>query len=464
MVEQARVQALNARPLAPHRRCLLYWMQASQRARHNHALEYAIAQGNELGLPVVVLFVLVDDYPDANLRHFQFMLQGLAQTRQTLAERGLLMVVRRTQARHVAATVVQVAQAAEASVVVCDRGYLRHQRRWRRDVTRTLGVAGVACVQVEADAVVPVDVASTRQELAARTLRPRIHRQLERFMVDLPAARVKRDSLALRLASDVDVDDVDGVLASLPIDRSVGPAAWARGGTSRAIARLQAFVRRELPRYGRQRGRVELDVVSRLSPYLHFGQISPVEVALRVQRARGAGAEAKQAFLEQLIVRRELALNFTERCPGYDRYAAAVPGWARRSLATHRRDRRERVYTRREMEESRTHDEAFNAAMAQMRDTGYLHNHLRMYWGKMILAWTRTPEHAYRTALALNNRYFLDGRDPASYTNVAWLFGLHDRPWPERPVFGKVRSMTRGGLEKKMDVGAYVAAVAGDSY
>ncbi len=201
------------------------------------------------------------------------------------------------------------------------------------------------------------------------------------------------------------------------------------------------------------------DAGSRLSPYLHFGQISPLTVALRVDAAGHASREDRDAVLEELLVRRELAVNFVHHAPeDYDRYRG-LPGWARRTLAAHRDDPRPHRYSRRELEEARTHDRVWNAAMREMRHTGYLHNHLRMYWGKKILEWCNTPEYAHRVALELNDRWFLDGRDPSSYANVGWLFGLHDRPWPERRVYGTVRSMSAAGLARKTDPDAYVARV-----
>ena len=197
---------------------------------------------------------------------------------------------------------------------------------------------------------------------------------------------------------------------------------------------------------------------SLLSPYLHFGQISPVEIALRVRRASAGSARDRAAYLEELIVRRELAVNFVHFNDRYDRYDS-LPAWARATLEAHRRDPREHRYSRSQLEAAQTEDRYWNAAMREMRHTGYMHNRMRMYWGKKILEWSPTPEAAYATVLHLNNRYFLDGRDANSYANVAWIFGLHDRPWPERPVFGKVRSMTAGGLERKFDMAGYLYLV-----
>ena len=166
----------------------------------------------------------------------------------------------------------------------------------------------------------------------------------------------------------------------------------------------------------------------------------------------------RRAYLEELIVRRELAANFVEFESRYDDYAC-LPGWARATLDAHRADRRPHIYTREQLESARTHDRYWNAAMREMRDTGFMHNYMRMYWAKKILEWSSDPAAAFRTVLHLNNKYFLDGRDANSYANVAWVFGLHDRPWPERPVFGKVRYMNAKGLERKFDMAAYLRAV-----
>ncbi|MDF2780746.1 MAG: photolyase FAD-binding protein, partial [Geminicoccaceae bacterium] len=197
---------------------------------------------------------------------------------------------------------------------------------------------------------------------------------------------------------------------------------------------------------------------SQLSPYLHFGQISPVEIALRVRAAGSGGERDRASYLEELIVRRELSMNFVEFNASYDRYDA-LPDWAKATLRAHQDDRREHVYSRRQLEAAGTHDPYWNAAMAEMARTGYMHNTMRMYWAKKILEWSSTPEDAFATTLHLNNTYFLDGRDANSYANVAWSFGLHDRPWPERAVFGKVRYMNARGLERKFDMRSYLAAV-----
>ena len=195
-----------------------------------------------------------------------------------------------------------------------------------------------------------------------------------------------------------------------------------------------------------------------MSKYLHFGQVSPAWLAMEARKQKRAGRENVISFIDELLVRRELAVNFCHFNERYDEYEA-LPEWARKSLGKHRRDRREHTYSRAELEAGATYDPYWNAAMREMRVTGYMHNYMRMYWGKKILEWSATPEAAHATALAINNKYFLDGRDANSFANVGWLFGLHDRPWPERKVFGKVRYMNAAGLERKCDIRGYVARI-----
>jgi deoxyribodipyrimidine photo-lyase len=420
-------------------------MQQSQRARCNHALEFAVARADALGLPLLVGFGLTD-YPEANLRSYQFLLDGLRETAAALSDRGIGFILRRGAPDQVALEL-----AADAAAVVCDRGYLRHQRRWRRQVGDQ---AACEVIEVEADGVVPVEIASDKAEHAARTLRPRIHRLLDRFLVPL-RERAPRQGFSLHRPRGLRVDDPAALLRTLDLDASVPPVPLP-GGTHAAVARLRGFLRHGLPGYATGRALADDWSGSRLSPYLHFGQISPLEVALAV-RASGARAADRAAFLEQLIVRRELAQNFCWHTEDYDRFEA-VPGWAQATLHTHEGDDRAHRYDVDELEQARTHDGAWNTAMREMRDTGFLSNRLRMYWGKKLLEWIPDPAAAHRLALRLNNRYFLDGRDPSSYANVAWIFGLHDRPFAERPVFGKVRSMTAAGLERKIDLPAYQAA------
>ncbi len=447
MSQDARIRRLNDRgPVAGA--YVLYWMQQSQRAACNPALEHAVNEANRLGLPVVVGFGLMAAYPDANQRHYAFMLQGLQEVERALEERGIAFVIRCGRPDEVA-----LALAANAALVVCDAGYLRHQKQWRAAFAKA-----VPCrvTQVEGDVVVPVETASDKQESAARTLRPKLRRVWDAWLSEIAETPVEHRSFEPR--SEVDLSNLEAVLDRLGLDAGVPPVRRFRGGTSAARERLAGFLEHGLNGYACGRSTPAARQCSLLSPYLHFGQISPVEIALRVRGAKTGDADDRAAYLEELIVRRELAVNFVHFNDRYDRYDC-LPAWARLSFRVHQADRRDHSYRRPQLEGARTYDRYWNAAMREMVHTGYMHNQMRMYWAKKILEWSRTPEDAYATALHLNNRYFLDGRDANSYANVAWAFGLHDRPWPERPVFGKVRSMMASGLERKFDMAAYLDLV-----
>ncbi|MGD9494779.1 MAG: deoxyribodipyrimidine photo-lyase [Armatimonadota bacterium] len=447
MIRPTRIKQLSEAPVR-NREYVLYWMQASQRAHYNHALEHAARSADELKVPLIVGFGLDESFPEANARHFAFLLQGLEKTRASLLERGIQLVVRRAAPDEVALSL-----ARRACLVVCDRGYLRHQRRWRE---RVAAEADCRVVQVESDVVVPVEVASSKEEYAARTIRPKIHEHLDDYLVQLEQGGPQRDSLQIGLRS-VDVSDWRAALSRLRIDRSVQPVEDYSGGTFEAEWHLHDFIANRLDRYHERRNEPVLDWVSHMSPYLHFGQISPLQIALEVSAHGGEGAEA---YLEELIVRRELCINFCHYNPSYDSLAA-LPEWALQTLARHATDRRERAYSLEQLEAARTHDEYWNAAQMEMVQTGKMHNYMRMYWGKRILEWSHSPEEAYRRIAWLNNRYELDGRDPLSWGNFAWIFGKHDRPWREREVFGTVRYMNAAGLERKFNIEAYVRKVLG---
>jgi deoxyribodipyrimidine photo-lyase len=449
VIEPERLTELTDAPERPGD-YVLYWMQNSQRAEFNPALEVAIAEANRLGLPVLVGFGLTTDYPEANARHYAFMLEGLAETEHALRQRGLGLVIRLGSPDDVALDL-----AERAALVVCDRGYLRPQRNWR---ARVAAEAGRRVLQVEGDVVVPVELVSTKSEIGARTLRPKLLRVRDQFLQPLQRQHPGHSAERIEDAGNVALSNIPALLARLGVDHSVSPVGGIRGGYKEARRRLDEFVARRLERYVAARAHPGEAPVSTLSPYLHFGQISPVEVALSARDAE-AEKENSASFLEELIVRRELAMNFVRTTPNYDRYDC-LPEWARQTLAAHRRDRREHVYCFDQLARADTHDPYWNAAMQEMLLTGYMHNYMRMYWGKKVLEWSPSPEEGHATLLRLNNTFFLDGRDANSYANVGWVFGLHDRPWPERPIFGKVRSMTASGLRRKTDIDDYVRKIA----
>ena len=363
-IEPTRIKPLNDAGIRKGD-YVLYWMQQSQRATYNHALEYAVQQANKQERMLLVAFGLTDDYPEANLRHYTFMLEGLKETRATLASRGIKMVLRRGHPPEVALSL-----GRRAAMIVCDRGYLRHQRTWRKEVAQQ---SRCRVVQVESDVVVPLEVVSDKSEYAARTIRPKIHRNLDSYLVALKRSRVKHPSLGLKVKG-IELDDTEGLLRKLKLDRSVPPVPdLFKGGTSQALKRFDGFIRNRLKYYDQHSNQPQTNDISHMSPYLHFGQISPLYLTLKLSRAADIPKAVKDAYIEQLIVRRELAMNFAFYTSNYDAYGC-IPGWAQKTLADHRQDNREYIYSQRQLEKADTHDSYWNAGMLEMKHTGFMHN------------------------------------------------------------------------------------------
>lgn len=442
-----RVTVRTKGPPDPDGACVVYWMQRAQRAVDNPALDTAIELGNALGKPVVVFFGLNPFVERANLRHYAFLVEGLVDIAEGLRRRRVGFVLRRYPQHRLLPFAAEVRPA----IVVGDENPLRQTEAWREKVALELRVP---LWTVDADTVVPAKV-MTHEHYAARTIRPRIHEHLDEFLT-APRDRLAA-GVAWRRPRAVATDrPTMRLLDGLPLDRSVAPAPGFRGGTAAARRLLRHFVTTGLETYDRDRNHPEVDGTSRLSPYLHFGHIGPKEVALAI-RDSGGNPPSVAAFLEQLIVRRELAINFVTFNHLYDRLEGCER-WARRTLAQHRADPRPVLYRDWQLEAADTGDQLWNAAQAQMIRSGWMHGYMRMYWGKKILEWTPSPEQAFDLAVRLNDRYLLDGRDPNGYANIAWAIGgKHDRPWPPRPVFGTIRSMTYASTVRKFDAAAYAS-------
>ncbi|HSA93325.1 MAG TPA: deoxyribodipyrimidine photo-lyase [Terriglobales bacterium] len=448
MSEKARVTVRRPGPPDVEGNCIVYWMQRSQRAVDNPALDVAVRLGSELSKPVVVFFAPVPFYAGANQRHFRFLADGIPDIAAGLAERGVGLCFR-PYPQH---SLLRFLEEVRPAMVVGDENPLRQTESWRRRVARDLKVPFWT---VDSDVIVPSKLLA-REHYAARTIRPHLLRLLPSFLAhsENPEARVAWAAPPKLRSQPWEAD----FTCEWRLDRSVAPVSAWRGGTSEGMRRLRAFIAQKLAGYADGRNRPERDATSRLSPYLHFGHLGPHTVAACVQGA-DAPAHAKQAFLEQLIVRRELAVNFVRFNASYDSMACLEP-WADRSFAQHASDRRPIVYSEQSLERAETHDPLWNAAQKQMVLTGWMHNYLRMYWAKKILEWSPSVAAAYQRAIWLNDHYQLDGRDPNGYAGIAWaIVGKHDRPWFERPVFGQVRYMSLASTGRKFDAKRYIENV-----
>jgi len=446
-VDPGRIRILRAGPPRAGR-YVLYWMQSSQRTEENPALAYATERADRAGLPLVVYFGLDRRYPESTLRHFRFMAEGLSEIARSLEAMGIFFALLAKSPQEGACRL-----AKDASLLVLDRGYLRPHLVMEK-------YAGENCpcpvVQVEGNVAVPVDTASPKEEYSAATLRPKIERLLDRFLHRTVTVAPRHSSLSLDLAT-LAGEPAGTILSQVEMDRSVPASPVLKGGSAEADRWFSDFLNQRLDTFAETRNDPGGDGGSGMSPYLHFGQVSPVTLALR---AREHGGPGMSAFLEELIVRRELAVNFVHYNPHYDTIAS-LPAWAQNTLARHQGDQREYVYSPAELEKAATHDPYWNAAQREMVTTGHMQGYMRMYWGKKILEWSPSPQEAYATALALNNRYEIDGRDPNGYAGVAWCFGKHDRPWKEREIFGMVRYMNAAGLKRKFAMDRYISRFPG---
>jgi deoxyribodipyrimidine photo-lyase len=456
LADRPRVVVRRAGTLRKEARCVVYWMQRAMRVLDNSALDLAIEAGNVLGLPVVSYFHVIPNYPNANLRHYHFLAQGLRDVAEDAAERGVGFVVRRAPE----ASLEGFLEEVQAALLIGDENPCREPERWRTVLAKRVKLPYWT---VDADVVVPSRTFG-RSFALLHHFRPHLQAALPGF---LAAARTmepaRRWEAGKSLASWPQGRDITEGFTKL--DRSIGPVDSFTGGTHAALRRLRAFVKHDLRDYNEKRNHPELKGTSRLSPWLHFGNIGPLTIALAVEegvKLSGAPAAAGEKFLEELIGWRELAVLFVRHEPNYDNWECAAP-WARKTLIEHAGDPRPQRYSLKQMERGETGDELWNAAQREMVGTGWMHGTMRMYWAKKILEWAPDPARAFEWAVQLNDRYELDGRDPNGYAGIAWaIVGRHDRPWFNRPVFGLVRTMTGGSLAKKFDARRYIADQGGE--
>ncbi len=422
---------------------VIYWMSRDQRAKDNWALLYAQERAMERKSPLAVVFCLVPDFLGASIRQYGFMLKGLEEVEKYLDEKAIpFFRLAGTPELEIPKFIVQ----NRNGLLVTDFDPLRIKREWKQAVANKIEIP---VHEVDAHNIVPGWIASGKREFGAYTLRPKIHKAIPEFLEEFP--KLQKHPFPWPNQSRPEWKNIK-------LSHVVPEVDWLKPGEKAGRKMLNLFLDSKLAHYEGRHNDPTKDGESHLSPYLHFGQISAQRVALDVTNAPLPMA-AKEAFLEQLIVRRELADNFCFYNPDYDRFEG-FPEWARQTLNAHRKDKREFLYSQEEFEFARTQDELWNAAQIQMVRTGKMHNYLRMYWAKKILEWTASPQEALRLAIYLNDKYELDGRDPNGYTGIAWsIGGVHDRPWPERKVFGKIRFMSYNGCKSKFDIDAYIRLV-----
>ncbi|MFN7544357.1 MAG: deoxyribodipyrimidine photo-lyase [Acidobacteriota bacterium] len=452
-----RVRGLNQAPLRPHAQYVLYWSQMNRRVSGNHALAHAISLANSLKLPLLVYEALTCTYRQANRRLHTFILEGVPETAKRLAALGAGYVfylrARKSDSNN---TLYRLAENAAALITDDYPTFIAAQHN--SSVPAKLSIPYLA---VDSSCVIPMNRFEKR-EYAAYTIRPKVHRLLPEYLKpwDMPVLRQRWNLPLPAFHTEVTAGNIDALVASCEIDHSVAPSLTFRGGALEAEKRLAVFLDRNLRRYSTDRNHPAAHATSNLSPYLHFGMISALDVALAVERHGLENNLSSAEFLEEMIVRRELAFNFARYAGRQTECLSSLPDWARRTLLAHATDERKPCYSREQFERALTHDDIWNATQKELLLRGKMHGYYRMYWGKKIIEWSPTCQDALETMIYLHDKYALDGRDPNTYTGILWCFGLHDRPWGERSIFGQIRYMSYDGMKRKTDSAAYLREIA----
>ncbi|RVE51139.1 hypothetical protein evm_004282 [Chilo suppressalis] len=432
---------------------IVYWMSRDSRVQDNWALLFAqkLALKNEV--PLHVCFCLIAKYLDASVRQFHFLIKGLE---KVAADCKKLNITFHLLEGSGAEALPQWVVDHKIGAVVCDFNPLRVPLGWLEDCKKKLK-KDVPLIQVDAHNIVPCWEASNKQEYSARTIRNKINSKLGEYLTEFPPV-IKHPYTSKFEPEPIDWDQA---IESREADKSVGPVDWAKPGYDEAVKMLKSFIDKRLKIFSSKRNDPTQDACSNLSPWFHFGQISVQRVALCVQEYKSKHTESVNAFLEEAIVRRELADNFCFYCEHYDSLKGAS-AWAQKTLDDHRKDKRTHVYSLEQLSKAETHDDLWNSAQLQLVKEGKMHGFLRMYWCKKILEWSPTPEDALKYSIYLNDHYSVDGRDPNGYVGCMWsICGIHDQGWAERAVFGKIRFMNYDGCKRKFNVNAFVARYGG---
>ncbi len=423
---------------------IIYWMTREQRAHDNWSLLTAQASALKHKQPLVVLFCLQENFLNAERRQYDFMLDGLELLELELQKFHIPLVVQLGKPQDV---IPKAIQDYTAGALITDFSPLRIAKKWKKEV---LNAINIPLWEVDAHNIVPVWLASNKQEYSARTVRPKINTYLSEFATTYP--KLKVHPFGGKGKGNNSILELKGKLYI----RSLSPSENViSSGEVEAKRELNEFIEDRLKYYSEYKNNPLKAVTSNLSAYLHFGQISAQTILNKIKETELK--EDATVFIEELVIRKELADNFCYYNQEYDNFKG-IPEWAKKSLNEHRNDKRQYIYTLEQFEKAETHDELWNACQQEMLLTGKMHGYLRMYWAKKILEWITTPEEAFQIAIYLNDKYEFDGRDPNGYVGIAWAIGgLHDRPWFPRPVFGNIRYMGLSGMEKKFDVKAYTS-------
>ena len=446
-----RIKSLNNKKMDKNGEFVIYWMQRSIRSSYNHSLEYAIQTANDLKKDLLVIFCFDRKFLEMNERSCCFLFESLKDTEENLKKRGIRFIILDSSP-----LITKLLEYSKRAVcIIADRAYLKYLREIREKAAEK---SLVRVVQIESDVIVPVETASSKEEYSAKTLRGKLYKVLE-FYINREFEYIDYEMNYLGgIKTDFDMKNMYDILEKLNIDKSVKKSEYFYGGENTAKKILEVFITEKLEGYSEYRNNPELDYQSDLSPYLHFGNISPLFIAKEILKSQKS-KKSTDDFLEELIVRRELAVNFVYYNLNYDKFQNMTYLWAYKTMDKHKNDQKDYIYSPDILEKAKTHDEYWNSAQKEMVIKGKMHGYMRMYWAKKIIEWSEGFDKAYEVIKYLNNKYFIDGRDENSYAGIAWCFGKHDRAWNERNIFGKIRYMNSNGLKRKFNIDMYTEKI-----
>jgi deoxyribodipyrimidine photo-lyase len=419
-------------------------MSREQRVHSNFGLSYAQMLASEQNKKLFVVFALANNFLGATLRQYSFMFDGLREVEQNLKVFNIPFIL---LVGDPAKKVTEFARLLDANTIVHDFDPLKIKRKWQYELVKNLDAD---IYEVDGHNIVPCKIASQKQEFGAYTIRPKIKKHLDYFLpqsteVAYHTANAKDDFIE---------NNFENALKNLDFDKDVQPIRWLKSGEIEAKIHLNEFLSNKLEGYAKNRNDPNKNSCSNMSVYLHFGQIYAGDIAKYVMKSNAPNID-KEAYLEELIIRKELSDNYCFYNENYDNFEGFAD-WAKLSLKKHYEDVREFVYSKNEFESAKTDDTLWNSAQNELLQSGKIHGYMRMYWAKKILEWTPDIKNAQEIAIYLNDKYALDGRGPNGYTGIAWsIGGVHDRAWFDRAVFGKVRYMNANGAKSKFDVKAY---------
>ena len=442
MVEKERVKTLNNHKSNTAGNFVLYFVQASPRIKYNQALIYAINRANYFNVPLVCYFELSTNFPYINKRNFTFLLQGINDFKRNAEKLGIKLIVN---------TNSNLLKISEKAVeVITDRGYLLFHKNRDKDYSQKMKIP---YIQIETNVIVPIEQVSNKQEYGAYTIRPKIQKHLHKYLTFYNIPKLKIPNLDLKFES-IETTNITKLIYDLKIDNSVTPTQFI-GGETQALKYLDYFVKTHLSSYEQNRNNANLNATSNLSPYLHFGHISPVLIAVTCLKHLGENNENIKSFFNELIIWRELARNYCYYNQNYNK-DEGLPNWTIQNFKKTINDKREFLYSLSQFENAKTHDQLWNSAQVELVKTGKIHGVMRMYWGKKVIEWSKNPKYAHKVLIHLNDKYSIDGRDENGYAGINWCFGLHDKPFFRRNIFGIVRYMAESGIKKKFNTNEYI--------